>query len=333
MKKSNNWEGRKILVTGAGGFIGSHLVEALVEKGASVRAFIRYNSRNDVGALSLVPKEVVDHVEIEFGDLRDLPSVQEVIKGISYVFHLGALISIPYSYLHPAEVVETNVLGTMNVLLAARNSGVERVIHTSTSEVYGTALHVPIDENHPLQAQSPYSASKIGADKLAESFFRSYNLPIVTLRPFNTYGPRQSARAVIPTIISQALTQNTIRLGNLDSLRDLTDVTDTVEGFLKVVEASGVEGATFNLGSVNEVRIGDLAREIISIIGKPIKIVVDPNRLRPEKSEVQRLLSDNSLAREKLSWGPKTSLSQGLKSTIAWVKDHMHLYRPDIYQV
>ena len=333
MKKSNNWEGRKILVTGAGGFIGSHLVEALVEKGASVRAFIRYNSRNDVGALSLVPKEVVDHVEIEFGDLRDLPAVQEVIKGISYVFHLGALISIPYSYLHPAEVVETNLVGTMNVLLAARNSGVERVIHTSTSEVYGTALHVPIDENHPLQAQSPYSASKIGADKLAESFFRSYNLPIVTLRPFNTYGPRQSARAVIPTIISQALTQNTIRLGNLDSRRDLTYVTDTVEGFLKVAEASGVEGATFNLGSGNEVRIGDLAREIISIIGKPIKIVVDPNRLRPEKSEVQRLLSDNSLAREKLSWGPKTSLSQGLKSTIAWVKDHMHLYRPDIYQV
>ncbi len=333
MKKSNNWEGRKILVTGAGGFIGSHLVEALVEKGASVRAFIRYNSRNDVGALSLVPKEVVDHVEIEFGDLRDLPAVQEVIKGISYVFHLGALISIPYSYLHPAEVVETNLVGTMNVLLAARNSGVERVIHTSTSEVYGTALHVPIDENHPLQAQSPYSASKIGADKLVESFFRSYNLPIVTLRPFNTYGPRQSARAVIPTIISQALTQNTIRLGNLDSRRDLTYVTDTVEGFLKVAEASGVEGATFNLGSVNEVRIGDLAREIISIIGKPIKIVVDPNRLRPEKSEVQRLLSDNSLAREKLSWGPKTSLSQGLKSTIAWVKDHMHLYRPDIYQV
>ena len=333
MKKSNNWEGRKILVTGAGGFIGSHLVEALVEKGASVRAFIRYNSRNDVGALSLVPKEVVDHVEIEFGDLRDLPSVQEVIKGISYVFHLGALISIPYSYLHPAEVVETNLVGTMNVLLAARNSGVERVIHTSTSEVYGTALHVPIDENHPLQAQSPYSASKIGADKLVESFFRSYNLPIVTLRPFNTYGPRQSARAVMPTIISQALTQNTIRLGNLDSRRDLTYVTDTVEGFLKVAEASGVEGATFNLGSGNEVRIGDLAREIISIIGKPIKIVVDPNRLRPEKSEVQRLLSDNSLAREKLSWGPKTSLSQGLKSTIAWVKDHMHLYRPDIYQV
>lgn len=333
MKKSNNWEGRKILVTGAGGFIGSHLVEALVEKGASVRAFIRYNSRNDVGALSLVPKEIVDHVEIEFGDLRDPTSVQEVIKGISYVFHLGALISIPYSYLHPAEVVETNLVGTMNVLLAARNSGVERVIHTSTSEVYGTALHVPIDENHPLQAQSPYSASKIGADKLAESFFRSYNLPIVTLRPFNTYGPRQSARAVIPTIISQALTQNTIRLGNLDSRRDLTYVTDTVEGFLKVAEASGVEGDTFNLGSGNEVRIGDLAREIISIIGKPIKIVVDPNRLRPEKSEVQRLLSDNSLAREKLSWGPKTSLSQGLKSTIAWVKDHMHLYRPDIYQV
>ena len=331
--KSNNWEGRNILVTGAGVFIGSHLVEALIENGANVRAFIRYNSRNDIGALALVPKEIVDQVEIIAGDLRDLPAVQDVIKGISHIFHLGSLISIPYSYLNPAEVIETNVLGTLNVLLAARNSGVERIIHTSTSEVYGTALHVPIDENHPLQAQSPYSASKIGADKIAESFFRSYDLPVVTLRPFNTYGPRQSARAVIPTIISQALTQNTIRLGNLDSRRDLTYVTDTVEGYLKVAEARDVEGDIYNLGTGEEVSIGDLAREIISIIGKPIKIVVDPNRLRPEKSEVQRLLSDNSLAQEKLSWGPKTSLSQGLESTIAWIKDHKHLYRPDIYKV
>ena len=331
--KSNNWEGRNILVTGAGGFIGSHLVEALIENGANVRAFIRYNSRNDIGALALVPKEIVDQVEIIAGDLRDLPAVQDVIKGISHIFHLGSLISIPYSYLNPAEVIETNVLGTLNVLLAARNSGVERVIHTSTSEVYGTALHVPIDENHPLQAQSPYSASKIGADKIAESFFRSYDLPVVTLRPFNTYGPRQSARAVIPSIISQALTQNTIRLGNLDARRDLTYAMDTVEGFLKVAEVDGVEGDTFNLGSGDEIRIGDLALEIISIIDKPIKIVVDPKRLRPEKSEVQRLLSDNSLAREKLSWEPKTSLSQGLESTIAWMKDHKHLYRPDIYKV
>ena len=333
MKKSNNWEGRNILVTGAGGFIGSHLVETLTENGANVRAFIKYNSRNDLGALGMVPKEIVDQVEIIPGDLRDLLAVQEAIEGTSYVFHLGALISIPYSFIHPLEVVETNVLGTMNILLAARNSGVERVIHTSTSEVYGTALQIPIDETHVLQAQSPYSASKIGADKLAESFFLSYNLPVVTLRPFNTYGPRQSARAVIPSIISQALSQNTIRLGNLDARRDLTYVMDTVEGFLKVAEVSSIEGDTFNLGAGDEVRIGDLAQEIINIIDKPIKIVVDPKRLRPEKSEVQRLLSDNSLAREKLAWEPITPLSQGLESTIAWMKDHIHLYNPDIYQV
>lgn len=333
LMSKHSWSGEKVLVTGAGGFIGSHLVEALVEKGADVKAFVRYNSRNDLGALNLASKDIRDEVEIIFGDIRDLPTIQDVIQGMSFVFHLGALISIPYSYIHPAEVVETNIIGTLNILLAARNSDVDRIVHTSTSEVYGTALRIPINEEHPLQAQSPYSASKIGADKLAESFFRSYDLPVVTLRPFNTYGPRQSARAVIPSIISQALTQNTIRLGNLDARRDLTYVMDTVNGLLKVAEARGVEGETFNLGTGDEVRIGDLAREIISLVNKPIKIVVDPKRLRPEKSEVQRLVSDNSSAKEKLAWEPKTSLSKGLESTIGWFRNHLHLYDPEIYQL
>jgi dTDP-glucose 4,6-dehydratase len=327
------WQGRSVLVTGGGGFIASHLVEALVAHGAKIRAFVRYNSRNDPGLLSMLPDEIFNQVEVIPGDLRDLPAVQKAVRKTNCVFHLGALIAIPYSYLHPTEVVETNVMGTMNVLLAARDSGVERVIHTSTSEVYGTALRVPIDESHPLQGQSPYSASKIGADKLAESFYRSFNLPVVTMRPFNTYGPRQSARAVIPTIISQALTQCTVRLGNLDARRDMTYVEDTVRGFIKVAEVPGVEGCTFNLGTGKEVRIGDLAREVISLIGNPVKIVVDQERLRPEKSEVQRLLADNSLARKQLGWEPVISLSEGLKRTIRWVEKNLPFYHPHIYQV
>ncbi len=267
----NFWHDRPVLVTGAGGFIASHLIEALVKKGARVRAFVRYNSRNDPGLLALLPTELLAKVEIIAGDLRDLPAVQAAIQDVSHVFHLGALIAIPYSYVHPAEVVETNIIGTLNVLLAGRQSNLVRIVHTSTSEVYGTALRVPIDENHPLQGQSPYSASKIGADKLVESFYRSFDLPVVTLRPFNTYGPRQSARAVIPTIITQALTQNVVLLGNLDARRDLTYVSDTVDGFLKVAEAPGVEGETFNLGTGSEVRIGDLAQEIISMVGRPVK--------------------------------------------------------------
>jgi dTDP-glucose 4,6-dehydratase len=327
------WRGREVLVTGAGGFIASHLVEALIRNGAQVRAFVRYNSRGDPGLLSLLPPEMYEQLEIIAGDLRDLPAVQSAMRGITHVFHLGALIAIPYSYVHPAEVVESNVIGTLNILLAGRETGVERIIHTSTSEVYGTALRVPIAEDHPLQGQSPYSASKIGADKLAESFYRSFDLPVVTLRPFNTYGPRQSSRAVIPTIITQVLTQNKLRLGNLDARRDLTYVSDTVAGFLRVAETPGVEGETFNLGTGSEVRVGDLAEEIIALIGRPVEIVLDAARLRPEKSEVQRLLSDNRLARERLGWEPAVGLRQGLKETIAWIKAHLDLYRPSRYQV
>jgi dTDP-glucose 4,6-dehydratase len=327
------WQGRPVLVSGAGGFIASHLVEALLARGAHLRAFVRYNSRGDPGLLGQLPPEKLAQVEIVAGDLRDLPAVQAAMRGVSHVFHLGALIAIPYSYLHPAEVVEINVIGTLNVLLAGREAGVERIVHTSTSEVYGSALRVPIDESHPLQGQSPYSASKIGADKLAESFYRSFDLPVVTLRPFNTYGPRQSARAVIPTIITQALTQDVVRLGNLDTRRDLTYVSDTVAGFLRVAETPGVEGETFNLGSGGEVRIGDLARQVIELIGRSVRIEVDAARLRPEKSEVQRLLADNRLALERLGWAPHVLLAQGLAQTIDWVRQHLDAYQSGRYQV
>jgi len=322
-----------VLVTGAGGFIASHLVEYLVEQGAIVRAMVRYNSRGDPGLLTMLSGELFSQLQIIKGDLRDLPTMQQAMRGVTHVFHLGALIAIPYSYLHPSDVVETNVIGTLNALLAARETGVERIIHTSTSEVYGTAIKVPIDENHPLQGQSPYSASKIGADKLAESFYRSYDLPVVTLRPFNTYGPRQSARAVIPTIISQAITQDFIRLGNQDARRDLTFVSDTVAGFIRVAQVPGIEGQTFNLGTGTEVRVGDLVEEIIQLVGKPVKVEIDPTRLRPEKSEVGRLLSDNSLARSRLGWEPRVPLKAGLRKTIEWISDHIEMYRPGQYQV
>lgn len=327
------YQDKKVLVTGAGGFIASHLVEELVKQGAHVRAFVRYNSRGDPGLISMLAPEVRRALEVIAGDLRDLPAVTDAMKGVSHVFHLGALIAIPYSYVHPAEVVETNILGTMNILLAARDIGVERVVHTSTSEVYGTALRVPIDETHPLQGQSPYSASKIGADKLAEAFFRSYDLPVVTLRPFNTYGPRQSTRAVIPTIITQVLTGKTLKLGNLTARRDLTYVSDTVAGFLDVGRTSGVEGETFNLGTGSEITVGDLANEIISIIGKPVEIEVDASRLRPVKSEVQRLLSDNRRAREVLGWQPVVPIREGLSRTIDWIRLHLDRYQADQYQI
>lgn len=322
-----------ILVTGAGGFIASHLVEALARQGARVRAFVRYNSRRDPGLLRLLPAELLPQVELFPGDLRDLNAVQAAMQAVSLVFHLGALISIPYSYRQPAEVVETNIIGTLNVLLAAKTAGVQRLIHTSTSEVYGTARQVPIDENHPLQGQSPYSASKIGADKLAESFFCTYDLPVVTLRPFNTYGPRQSARAVIPTIITQALTQPVIRLGSLETRRDFTFIHDTVRGFLLAAQAPGIEGQTFNLGAGSEIQIGELAKQVIRLAGRPVKIELDEDRLRPVKSEVHRLLSDNRLARQRLSWEPQVSLEQGLVETIAWIREHLDLYQPGTYTI
>lgn len=325
-------QGKPVLVTGAGGFIGSHLVEALLHAGARVRAFVRYNSRADTGLLRFAPQELVNEVEILAGDLRDEDAVRQAVSGCQVVFHLGALISIPYSYHHPVEVASTNVMGTLNVLLACRDLGVERVVHTSTSEVYGTAQRVPIDESHPLKGQSPYSASKIGADKLAESFNCAYGLPVVTVRPFNTYGPRQSARAVIPTIITQALSADTLRLGNLHSTRDFTYVADTVAGFLQAASLPGLEGLTVNLGTGNEIQIGDLADVIIRKIGRPVKIELEDSRLRPPDSEVQRLVSDNSLARQSLDWQPQVSLEEGLERTIEWIGLHLDSYRVGKYE-
>ncbi len=330
---AKEWQGTSVLVTGAGGFIASHLVEALVQQGARVRAFVRYNSRGDPGLVSLLSDETYRQIEIVAGDLRDLNAVQKAARGITHLFHLGALIAIPYSYVHPAEVVETNVMGTLNVLLAAKAEGVERIVHTSTSEVYGTALRVPIDETHPLQGQSPYSASKIGADKVAESFFRSFAMPIVTVRPFNTYGPRQSARAVVPTIIAQALTRDVICIGNMDARRDLTYVLDTVAGFLLAGATPAVEGETFNLGTGLEIRIRDLVQEIAARVGRQVRVQMDPSRIRPAKSEVERLVADNRLAHERLGWKPEVDLAKGLDLTIAWIADHLDRYRPDEYQV
>ncbi|MDX1437952.1 MAG: SDR family NAD(P)-dependent oxidoreductase [Anaerolineales bacterium] len=327
------WQSRPVLVTGAGGFIASHLIEALVSGGAHVRAFVRYNSRSDPGLLSSLPPEVTARVETIAGDLRDPDGVRRAVGDATHVFHLGALISIPYSYRHPTDVVESNILGTLHILQAVRDTDVVRLVHTSSSEVYGTALKVPIDEAHPLQGQSPYSASKIGADALAESFHRAYGVPVATLRPFNTYGPRQSGRAVIPAIISQALTQETIHLGNLEARRDLTYVSDTVSGFLRLAESEGVEGEVFNLGTGEDIRIGDLADLIVELTGRQAEIRVDPDRLRPEKSEVQRLVSDNRAARARLGWTPRVSLKDGLKKTIRWVEKNLDFYQSDRYQI
>jgi NAD dependent epimerase/dehydratase len=327
-----NWSNRRVLVTGAGGFIGSHLTEALVGLGAEVRAFVRYNSRGDMGLLSLLPADKRAEIEVVSGDLRDQDAVLAACQGVSHIFHLGALIAIPYSYLHPREVIETNVIGTLNILMASRGQ-VERVVHTSSSEVYGTARQVPISEEHPLQGQSPYSASKIGADKLAESFYCSYDLPVAIIRPFNAYGPRQSARAVIPTIIAQALTQDQVHLGALSPRRDFTYVEDTVDGFLRIAESDKAVGQVVNVGSNCEICIGDLAEKIIGLVGRNVRLVTDEQRLRPERSEVRRLLADNHRAAEWLGWRPRTSLDVGLSKTIDWIARHTDRFHADVYRV
>jgi NAD dependent epimerase/dehydratase len=325
------WSGKRVLVTGAGGFIGSHLTEQLLHAGATVRAMVRYNSSEFRGWLATIPTN--DRLQILAGDITDPDSVRHAMKDIDIVFHLAALIAIPYSYQAPSSYVNTNILGTLNVLQAARQLNIERLVHTSTSEVYGTACYVPIDEKHPLQGQSPYSASKIGADKLVESYYCSFNLPVVTVRPFNTFGPRQSARAVIPTIITQCLTGQTVRLGSVSPTRDLNFVTNTVDGFMKAAMSPNAIGKTINLGTGREISIGDLANLIGELAGKPFQVETDPNRLRPVNSEVERLLADATLAKQAIGWEPQITLETGLQQTIRWIHDNLERYRPGVYVV
>ena len=324
----------KVLVTGAGGFIGSHLTELLLCEGIEVKAFVHYNALGTWGWIDSFPKELKDSVEIFAGDVRDPYGVREAMKGCEAVFHLAALIAIPFSYHSPDSYVDTNVKGTLNVLQAARDLGGIRVLVTSTSEVYGTAKYVPIDENHPFQGQSPYSATKIGADRLAESFYRSFDLPVTLVRPFNTFGPRQSARAVIPTIITQLLSgKKEIRLGSLTPTRDFNYVKDTANGFYQIYLSDQTIGQEINIATQKEISIGDLANELIKQINPEAKIVCDEQRLRPEKSEVNRLLGSNQKIRQLTDWRPRYSFETGLAETIDFLRLNMNRYKTDIYNV
>ena len=331
---------KSILVTGADGFIGSHLTEELVRKGYKVRAFVLYNSFNSWGWLDNAPKEIRDNLDVFAGDIRDPHGVKEAMKGCDIVLHLAALIAIPYSYHSPDTYVDTNVKGTLNILQAARELGVKRVIHTSTSEVYGTARFVPITEEHPLQGQSPYSASKIGADQMAYSFYASFKLPVTIIRPFNTYGPRQSARAVIPTIITQiANGQHKIKLGSTSPTRDFNYVKDTVAGFIAAVDSDKGLGEVINLGSNYEISVGDTVQLIADVMGKKIEIITDEVRLRPENSEVERLWADNTKAKNLLNWKPEygglDGLTRGLTETIEWFSkpENLGSYKANIYNI
>ena len=325
---------KKILVTGSDGFIGSHLTEELVRAGYQVKAFVYYNSFNTWGWLDTLPSDVMKNVEIFQGDVRDPNGVKEAMKETAAVFHLAALIAIPFSYHSPDTYVDTNIKGTLNILQAAREQDLERVLVTSTSEVYGTAQYVPMDEKHPFQGQSPYSATKIGADRLAESFYRSFQLPVSIVRPFNTFGPRQSARAVIPTIITQLLVgKEKIHLGSLTPTRDFNYVKDTVNGFIKIYESERTIGEEINIATQHEISIGELAEELIRQINPNAKIVCDEERLRPEKSEVNRLLGSNKKIKELTDWKPVYSFEEGLSETISFFKDNMDKYKPDIYNI
>ena len=324
----------KILVTGSDGFIGSHLTEELVRKGYKVRAFVYYNSFNNWGWLDILPKDVMKNVEIFQGDVRDPNGVENAVKGVDAIFHLAALIGIPYSYHSPDTYVDTNIKGTLNVLQAARKLGTERILVTSTSEVYGTAQYVPIDEKHPFQGQSPYAATKIGADRLAESFYRSFQLPVTIVRPFNTYGPRQSARAVVPTIITQLLAgKKEIRLGSLATTRDFNYVKDTVNGFISIYKSDQTIGEEINIATQKEILISQLAQELISQINPDASIVFDDKRVRPEKSEVNRLVGSNAKILCLTDWKPKYTLEKGLRYTIDFLKENLDKYKIDIYNM
>jgi UDP-glucose 4-epimerase len=329
-----NWTGTRVLVTGADGFIGSHLTERLVGLGADVRAFCVYNSNGSLGWLDGADARVRAAMDVRLGDVRDARFVEEACRGVDTVFHLAALIAIPYSYHAPESYVDTNVKGTLNVLEGVRRAGCRRLVHTSTSEVYGTPASVPILETFPLQGQSPYSASKIAADKLCEAYHCSFSVPVVTLRPFNTYGPRQSTRAVLPTMLAQLIAGRTeIRLGRLDPRRDLTFVADTVEGFVKAGEAPGIDGETIQLGTGRTVSIGELFDIACATIGVTARVVQDPSRLRPDASEVMVLLSDPAKARDRLGWEAVVPIEQGLARTAEWIREHAHLFSVERFHV
>lgn len=326
-------KGRKVLVTGAGGFIGSHLVDRLLDAGAEVTAVVRYNGAGTRGHLDQLNLLDQEKVRVVAGDLCDPGCADEAVAGQEFIFHLAAIIAIPFSFMRPGYVLQNNVNATLNLLDAARRHGVKRFVHTSSSEVYGTAQTVPITEAHPLEAQSPYAASKIACDKLAQSYYCSYSLPVVTLRPFNTYGPRQSARAIIPATITQALTRDKVFLGAMHPTRDFLFVGDTVEGFMRIALTPGIEGRTYHIGTGTEVSIGDLADRIVALTGRKVSISFDATRIRPHSSEVERLLADAARARADLGWEPKSRLDDGLRQTIEWVAEHLAAYRPDIYHV
>jgi len=329
---------KKVLVTGAGGFIGSHLVEAAVRKGCKVRAFVHYNSFNSWGWLDYLNQveDIKDHIEIFSGDVRDSYGVKSVMRDIDIVFHLAALIGIPYSYYSPESYVDTNIKGTLNILQVGRELEIQKIIHTSTSEVYGTAQFTPITEEHPINPQSPYSATKAAADFIALSFYKSFNTPVAVIRPFNTYGPRQSARAIIPTIISQIISKKTkIKLGNVYPKRDFIYVKDAVQGFINAAESDNSVGKVIHIGSNSEISITELANLIAKLMGSKIEIEAADKRKRPEKSEVERLLADNSKAREFLGWSPRYKLEDGITETIEWFRnlDNLKFYKPDIYNI
>jgi dTDP-glucose 4,6-dehydratase len=325
MKKNN------VLVTGAGGFIGSHLVEKLVELGYRVRAFIRYNSRNNWGWLE--NSIYRDKIEVYSGDIRDFDSVYDVMRDCDTVYHLAALIGIPYSYISPLAYIKTNIEGAYNILQSAKQLGPENIIITSTSETYGSAKYVPIDEAHPKAPQSPYAATKAAADQIALSYNKSFNLPVKVIRPFNTYGPRQSARAIIPSIVVQALTNDKIYLGSLSPTRDFTYVEDIVNGFIKAAESKRCIGEVINLGSGFEISVGDLADKVLSLMEKNVKIISDPKRIRPLQSEVERLCADTTKAKTLFAWKPRVSFDKGLKNTIEWIANHMEIYKANIYNI
>ncbi|UFN49765.1 GDP-mannose 4,6-dehydratase [Roseomonas sp. OT10] len=328
-----NWTGKRVLVTGAGGFIGSNVVEALATRGAAVTAFLRYRSGGDLGTLAFVPREIRDSLNIAYGDLADPGTAAALPRGQDIIVHAAALIGIPYSYVHPVEVVRTNTLGTTYLLEGCRREGIERIVCFSTSEVYGTALYAPIDEDHPLQGQSPYSASKIGSDQIALSYHRSFDLPVAIVRPFNTYGPRQSTRAVIPTIISQALRGGAVKLGAVSPTRDLCYVGDTAEGVVRICESEAALGEVINIGTGREISIGELAQMIFRLIGREPEIVTDEKRLRPGKSEVMRLIASQEKCRRLLGWAPGVTLEEGLGRTIEWIRANPGFFQHADYHV